>query len=354
MVDKRNIYLDYLRGLSAILILLYHYTIRYEQIFGHIGSYPVYFTYGCEAVKVFFLLAGYFGIKGIEKRKPIEYAVKRFTRIYPVFWVCIIISFISTTLLLPARAVSVKDMLINFTGIPDLLHAEYVDGAYWTLLCELGFYFIVFMICVLRLQKHTDKLLILGAAVEAAISFMPNREIFAVLRGLDSKFYFHCFIAGGIIAVAEEFLKKHKNTRYSKGDIIKLILYSLTLAVSVAEQFIRHDTPSGLFFVLATAVTVILILINEKGSTLNKTAAKCLSFFEFIAAISYSLYLFHQNMGYIIISLLEKIGLTNEIFLIIPIGFSIAAAYLLNRFVEKPAAALSKKLLNSVPQKSKQ
>lgn len=67
---KRNIYLDYLRGLSAIAVMLYHYTTRYDQLFGHTTDYPVFFQYGSYGVLVFFLLSGYLTFGRIEKYKP--------------------------------------------------------------------------------------------------------------------------------------------------------------------------------------------------------------------------------------------------------------------------------------------
>lgn len=56
---QRNIYLDYLRGLSALAVMLFHYTTRYDMLFGHTGGYPLYFKYGSYGVLVFFLLSGY-------------------------------------------------------------------------------------------------------------------------------------------------------------------------------------------------------------------------------------------------------------------------------------------------------
>ena len=50
--------------------------------------------------------------------------------------------------------------------------------------------------------------------------------------------------------------------------------------------------------------------------------------------------LLHQNIGYIIINKMEAAGLTNEIFIIIPITVILLAAWLVHRFIEQPSISL--------------
>lgn len=344
MERKRNIYLDYLRGISALLIMLYHYTERYNQIFLHKESYPVVFTHGCDAVLMFFLLSGYLGIRGIQNQKPFEYAGKRFLKLYPTFAVSVIITFSLTTLFLPEKAVSFKDMLLNFTMIPGVFNAEYVDGVYWTLFCELAFYFIVFAVCLLRLQKHIDKLLILIVAAETTVALLPDNGVFVHIKNIDTTLYLHCFVAGGIIAVLENYYKKYKTVRLKKSENCKIILLIVSLGITVLIQFKYHEPFSVFSFAVSILLIAFLIVLYEKGITPNKTAGKILFPLEFISVISYPLYLFHQNAGYAIIYNLEKSGLTNEIFIIIPATVSIIVAYILNRCIEIPSGNLLKKV----------
>lgn len=77
---QRNIYLDYLRGLSALAVMLFHYTTRYDMLFGHTGGYPLYFKYGSYGVLVFFLLSGYLTFGRIDnvRKSPRKFLYKRF------------------------------------------------------------------------------------------------------------------------------------------------------------------------------------------------------------------------------------------------------------------------------------
>ena len=58
--EKRIKELDLIRAISAIFIMLYHYTTRYEMSIGHIKSnYFLDVKYGYMAVAVFFILSGF-------------------------------------------------------------------------------------------------------------------------------------------------------------------------------------------------------------------------------------------------------------------------------------------------------
>ncbi|MEK4129107.1 hypothetical protein NYE67_05460 [Solibacillus sp. FSL W8-0474] len=75
---------------------------------------------------------------------------------------------------------------------------------------------------------------------------------------------------------------------------------------------------------------IFYLLINKKLRFLNTSPL------IFLGTISYSFYLVHQNIGYIIIFNLEKYGFNSEFFLIIPLAGSIILATLITYFIEKP------------------
>lgn len=55
MQKGRNIYFDYLRGIAALLVVLFHYTTRYDMLFGHKDSLLISFPHGSFAVLTFFI-----------------------------------------------------------------------------------------------------------------------------------------------------------------------------------------------------------------------------------------------------------------------------------------------------------
>ena len=62
--------LDVVRGLSAILIMLYHYTTRYNQnpiTDGAKTDWSISVPWGCAAVTTFFILSGFLCAKHLIK-----------------------------------------------------------------------------------------------------------------------------------------------------------------------------------------------------------------------------------------------------------------------------------------------
>ncbi|OYW86473.1 MAG: acyltransferase [Sphingobium sp. 32-64-5] len=141
-VRRRLVELDALRGIGAIAVVLYHLTVRYPEIFPDVAHVPFSFWPGEYRVLLFFAISGFsifFSFRRIDGIA--DFAVNRFARLFPTYWLAILL------VLLFEYAGDVDRLkiplfstLLNFTMLQAyFLHPE-VDGAYWTLAVELGFY----------------------------------------------------------------------------------------------------------------------------------------------------------------------------------------------------------------------
>src|SRR5690606_27706461 len=135
---NRILELDALRGLAALAVVLFHYTTKYSEIFKtDVTTKLINFKYGSLGVPLFFIISGFVIFMTIKKVKtPFEFVFKRFIRLYPVFWVCIIITAIVTFNFPPGFGRSFSDLIVSFTMIPALLGYKPIDGAYWSLVPE--------------------------------------------------------------------------------------------------------------------------------------------------------------------------------------------------------------------------
>lgn len=167
--------LDVIRGFSALLIVLYHYTTQYDISIGHIVPYAFTVPWGCHAVYTFFLLSGFLTLYSYnEKNTALVFLKKRFLRLYPMFWVCMIVTTVYMFFLLPDRVPLLKQFIFNITMVPSFFGFNAVDGVYWTLAKELMFYF-GFAIVILFTGVKSKKYLWLWGwlILEILCTFIP-------------------------------------------------------------------------------------------------------------------------------------------------------------------------------------
>lgn len=181
--------LDFLRGMSALLILLFHYTYRYNGkdviVVDHAQmNWPLQCSWGYAAVVTFFMLSGFLSAKYLYNQKVTSFVFlkNRFFRLYPTYWCAILFTALSLEFLFPQALVSIRDIVINFTMFPTFFGAKQVDGAYWTMAIELLFSF--YFAGLLWLRKYNEKLMVFwlfGSIVLSQIQQFPGLSVLSVL-----------------------------------------------------------------------------------------------------------------------------------------------------------------------------
>ena len=336
---RRNIYFDYLRGMAAIGVLLFHYTTRYDIKFGHILNYPINLPLGRYCVGIFFLFCGYFGMVALKREnRPVQYLSKRAFRLYPSYWVASILIFIVTSLFMQKISVSFKDLLLNFTMLQSFLGGNNVDGAFWTLPYELIFYFDIFLILLLRLDKFSEYIVFLWSVLQFLRTFIPVLALppFSYFYKLANPFMLRNFGHMFTVGMALCFIRN--------SGVHKKLMAIAVILMGIVRQFYTHDIKYSWFFAASVIVIYLLDELFVRGIEPTNLIKNMLKPLAFIAGISYPLYLIHQNIGHTIIYHMEAVGLQSEIFLCIPITVSILLAVGIQRYVETPFARLEKKL----------
>jgi peptidoglycan/LPS O-acetylase OafA/YrhL len=320
MQGNRLIELDCLRGISAFLVMLYHYTTRYDISFGHYEPYLIYFSWGHMAVSIFFIISGFLIIMNVKQTDGIlSFAYRRMIRLYPVYWAAIILTALFTYLWLPERASDLRVIAINFTMLQGFLGVSGVDGVYWFLRDIILFYAAIGLIVLVKQMKNIS-LICLGwvslTTILTILNSLADNIFLNVISALLMPGYAHMFILG--IAM----YSLYQNQAQKIPHVI--------IGLCILNQYLSHGMGYSVFFIIVTAIFYgIAFKVRYK-----------LVFQEqllFLSSISYPLYLIHQFIGYGIIKHMESIGLINEIYLVIPITISIILAYLLHRYVEDPS-----------------
>jgi peptidoglycan/LPS O-acetylase OafA/YrhL len=121
-----------LRGFAALGVMLFHFTFFYHL------SHPAFapslsLSFGHFGVDLFFMISGFVIFMTLERASSVrDFAVSRFARLYPVFWIALLLAVV----LLPlagGQVPSMRMVLANATMEAPLFGAPFVDVVYWSL-----------------------------------------------------------------------------------------------------------------------------------------------------------------------------------------------------------------------------
>lgn len=329
---KQLFYIDVLRVVSSLCVLLYHYTTRYESVFGHSIEMKFSVPWGCGAVNVFLLLTGYLTVLSVSRNPRIGHFIKsRVVRLYPEYLLSVIVTSICTYLFLPQLFIGFKSIIVNFTMLQAFLGIPNVDGAYWTLAFQLIFYFwvLVYLLVTKTSQKFKFSVFLFMWLILSYISVLIDKaQISIPLTGLFRLVLIPqlsaAFITGGMLAFIEKESQKWKRFIYAVGAIASVVL-----------SYITQERSYFCFLVLSAIVIVYFGVIGNNRDTIKNTISfyTFRSWISFCASISYPLYLIHQYLGFAIINYLERqLGITSWLLvLFIPMICSFVVAVFVNK-----------------------
>lgn len=154
-MNNRIAFLDGLRGIAILLVVLFHAYSRYPDIVPYKDSYKYFplFEYGFLGVQLFFLLSGFVILMTLERSKNFfSFMYKRWIRLFPAMLIATILIF-STAFLFYERPGGMPNLYSVLPGLlfiePSLLDKIVgggkilpLEGAFWSLYIEMMFYII--------------------------------------------------------------------------------------------------------------------------------------------------------------------------------------------------------------------
>ncbi len=323
--------LDGLRALAAMAVVLFHYTSRFDTLFGHSTHLWFALPHGDLGVDCFFILSGYVILMTLDRTASAgEFVVGRFARLYPAYWAAMLVTFAVVTWAgLPGQEVSLGEAVVNVTMLQQLLGARHIDSAYWSLQTELLFYAAMLVLAragMLSPSRWTTTIalwLSLATAAHLATEPLPLEAgsplplaFVTKLQTVLSLKYMHLF-GFGIVLYRTKNAERRVATAW------------LLAAACVLIQW-RFDSWSS-----AGLIALLAFIVREAvDGRLPFLAARPL---VYLGTISYPLYLIHQNVGYVLIRHLETAGLSASLAVATAIGASLLLAAGLSHGVERPA-----------------
>lgn len=344
---RENFYgINFIRYLLAIAVIFGH---SYKM--GGFGEEPLIFSVGENtpvgqiAVGVFFTISGFLITNSAIKSNFSEFLLKRFLRIYPAYFVVLILTaivvgpiinladnrdlidyFISKQNNSPIFYV-LRNMLMPLTLQEELSNVFLnnpvslnLNGSLWTLPLEIRAYFVCFVLVTLglRLNNHFPSI-VFFLFLSIFIIFKVNNveEINYLVPNFISyyewSYWLFNFFFASLVAL------------YFKKDITKK---TIIIAVSI---FIAAALLGGIFFkTVGVSMSVFLVPVIAKYLKFNK-----IKFFK--NDILYGTYIYGYLIGQIIIYFLPKYFSSHFVYFLCTCIFTTFIALLSWYLVEKPS-----------------
>lgn len=347
---KNRIYqIDLFRFLAAISVLFYHYLFRGYAAdnlsnlnFSEIGDF---FKYGYLGVDIFFIISGFVISLSIKDRSLINFFISRISRLYPIYWVSVLLTFVVIISFgAPRYTADIKQFIFNLTMFQNYIGIENIDGVYWTLFIEMKFYiFVIGSYLILNKLKKIklDYLIYSWLTLTLIYPFFFKLLIFRIANYFLILNWSPYFIAGII------FYQIYQNKLNIKYSILLSVSFFVSLyhAISrIKELSLHYNTEFSPFIISSIILFFYLIMLLVSCKKMNNINHPRLTK---IGILTYPLYLIHENIGFIIFNNFEN--LINKYVLIISTTiFMIFLSYLLSEFYEPKISHLLKSKLKKL------
>jgi peptidoglycan/LPS O-acetylase OafA/YrhL len=317
--------LDSLRGVAALLVVLFHFTMGKNQ--ADLG-----FKLGTTGVDLFFIISGFVISMSIERvSSGLEFVINRASRLYPTYWASVTVTFIVISIYTFYKQgfVRVTDYLGNLTMFQYYLNIPNLDDPYWTMIVEMLFYMFILILFYTRLLNY---IILIGCIIAGSVLFISifywDRFI-GVFKALPILEFFPLFFAGIIFY---KIIKEKSNHFFS---------YLLLIGCLVTEVLLFNHAGRSKEFISQSEYAVMLVIyfgffILFVNGKLKLITIKPLLF---LGKISFALYLTHQYIfvGHVLPFLLNRLN-WNFWFSIICIGLplSLGLAAAITYYIEIP------------------
>ena len=307
--------LDGFRALAIMLVIGFHYYTRWappeapESLYpyGQIAASWAVFRFGYLGVNLFFIISGFvISMTLFRSRGAVDFARKRFARLFPTMVLCSLATFVAVSLL-PQQAIRVswRDFLPSLTFTDPFLWSHLLgrefhsmDGSYWSLYVEVKFYLWIGLMYFTAGSKRFFLsvawvfALLVAAAQVMKLAHLPHVWGLEFVFALD---YLPWFVAGiGFYAL-------HEDPRDWRGWLL-VVEAAVGVWALIGRQPEAERAALGAL-ALCYALFVVMLLRPRWLSwlSLRQVAA--------VGTASYSLYLLHQTLGVAILaSLREPLG----------------------------------------------
>lgn len=338
-------HINSLRGIAILMVILVHTS----QLFSFNTSFEnEIFAYGKMGVQLFFIASAYTlclssHYREKEEKHLIKFYVRRYFRIFPIYYLGIIIYFSLNYFFKTTEDYTLKNVFSNVFFIHGLIPSAnntIVPGG-WSIGVEMLFYlFFPFLFDFLSSGKSLIKgigIILISQIVLFYFQRKPNFDIsfynFNILNQIS------VFIIGILF-----FLNKKRLTNVRFSTIAFILLTILAIYISANNNDYKYKGYRFAFRIvpIISALSFCFLFIIVENSKFINTLV-----LQKIGINSYSIYIIHFVPAFYLLPKMD--GYFNFIlaYLFI-IGASYFVSIVLNKYIEKPFVKLGSKLINKI------
>ncbi len=314
--SPRYVFLDAWRAIAALGVMMHHMIHNTVMTATLKNALPAPLMaldqIASYRIPLFMIISG-FVIAHALRKNPLtkasigNFVLRRHLRLDPVYWVMIILmlGFLGLEKLIPGtvtpRWPNSKDVLLNFVYLQNILHAEEVVGVAWTLCIEFQFYMIFVLMLVLgklisrrRIEgrSHAEPLWMafgLGCVSLGYIHFVDNNVWFIQ--------YWHYFALGTLCWAAVHFPQFQKMFYYFLG-LTALSMIFMPLSPLVPHLSMGDPNVSAPAMLISLLLSGFIYIVGIRGRLATMWNWRPL---QYVGSISYSLYLVHIPVLWVVL-----------------------------------------------------
>lgn len=353
---RRLAYLDLLRVVSVILVMWGHFVMvgggaqvipgiinpdlttlpLIDQTQWHAYLLEVFLIEAFSTqsailgVSLFFLITGYLMPMMCARYNRAEFLLNRFFRIFPTLIAAVVILgiFLYFT---QGITFGASTYLASITLTYPWLGIAPIAGVLWTLVIEVLFYFIAFLVGTFTLRRLMFIQAILLLTIFLGVAYREHYYVW--LAGYQSRFLLFITIGSAIYLAEKEEAVLTKAVTLLPSIILSYVGFQIfklgKVDASTYENLGTHLLAAGIFLIFYHLGPIVLKRLPKMIDTL--------------ADLVYPFYLIHAAIGLVAMALVREHTQQPYLILLSAVFASLLASWLLHQSVEKPAISFGRR-----------
>ena len=330
---------DVLRSGFVMLVVLYHATFLGPLLYPELIPRRFVFPHQVGA-SLLLAVSAYFACATLGRHSPQRYWWRRVARLVPGFVVAVVVAWLLLRYVSPEEwwTPDQQDLVFNLLLLGNWEPARFpfLDGSYWTLPLQLMAFTAAAVLSASRWGHGPRLRLLMWAAVLVPMAQWPYRvmnppEPYRMVVDGFGFHRLHLFVAGVTVWL-------WSTRRLGAAAAAAL------LATCMGAQFLHTIvlTPAGLhedwlatIGVCAGIAAVAVVARLPHGG--RRLPAPVAAVGRWLAGISYSVYLIHQTVGYVVMRRLQDLGFGPTLQTAAMLTTAVVLGWALTRTIERPA-----------------